>query len=220
MTCGVFLHPVATFCSNCGAPVASASKSNRSFAFALTGAVVAALVLVFVVGRMMLSPSGSGDEVLSINQSAGDESAEVRERDPSDSLPPETLPDQIVVPAATTPITVAPTAPPAAGPVATSPPPAALPVQTVPRVIVTQAPTPEYVEAPSTGSLHRGHKGSRVVDLQRLLRDWGYNVSTDGLFGPGTEDAVIDFQRSQGLEADGYAGPNTLDALYSDFGDY
>ena len=42
----------------------------------------------------------------------------------------------------------------------------------------------------------------------------GYNAGTpDGIFGNGTKNAVISFQKVYGLSADGIAGTNTLDAI-------
>jgi len=49
--------------------------------------------------------------------------------------------------------------------------------------------------------------------LQRSLDRWGFNMTPDGLFGPGTERAVKTFQRRNGLTDDGVVGPRTWDAL-------
>ena len=38
-------------------------------------------------------------------------------------------------------------------------------------------------------------------------------VGADGVFGPGTEQALKQWQRSHGLTADGVAGPQTRQAL-------
>jgi peptidoglycan hydrolase-like protein with peptidoglycan-binding domain len=45
--------------------------------------------------------------------------------------------------------------------------------------------------------------------LQRLLGANGYLVNTDGGFGPKTEQAVMNFQKSKGLKADGIVGVQT-----------
>jgi putative chitinase len=53
-----------------------------------------------------------------------------------------------------------------------------------------------------------------VQDLQQKLKDLGFDPNgVDGNFGPGTKTAVIAFQQSKGLQADGLAGPATLAAL-------
>jgi putative chitinase len=53
-----------------------------------------------------------------------------------------------------------------------------------------------------------------VTNLQQKLKALGFDPNgTDGNFGPGTRKAVIAFQRSKGLQADGIAGPATLAAL-------
>jgi putative chitinase len=56
--------------------------------------------------------------------------------------------------------------------------------------------------------------GSDVVALQQALQAAGFSPGAiDGSFGPGTEAAVLAFQRSEGLAADGIVGPNTAAAL-------
>ncbi len=56
--------------------------------------------------------------------------------------------------------------------------------------------------------LKLGSKGNEVKALQEKL-----NLKADGIFGPLTEEAVKDFQRSNGLEVDGIVGANTLSKL-------
>ena len=56
--------------------------------------------------------------------------------------------------------------------------------------------------------LKLGSKGNEVKLLQEKL-----NLKADGIFGPLTEEAVKDFQRSNGLEVDGIVGDNTLSKL-------
>ena len=63
-------------------------------------------------------------------------------------------------------------------------------------------------------TLRQGSSGPDVTNLQQKLKDLGFDPNgVDGNFGPGTRDAVIAFQQSQGLQADGIAGPATLAAL-------
>src|SRR5260370_18067915 len=65
-------------------------------------------------------------------------------------------------------------------------------------------------------TLRQGSSGPDVTNLQQKLKDLGFDPNgVDGSFGPGTRDAVIAFQQSKGLQADGIAGPNTLAALQS-----
>lgn len=60
-----------------------------------------------------------------------------------------------------------------------------------------------------TGMLRMGSKGAEVRALQTLLTRAGHVVKADGDYGPTTRDAVKDFQRAQGITADGVAGPET-----------
>lgn len=61
------------------------------------------------------------------------------------------------------------------------------------------------------GILERGEAGEDVRRLQTSLAALGlYTGKADGIFGPGTEDAVLAFQRQAGITADGKAGPVTL----------
>ncbi|WP_447894227.1 N-acetylmuramidase domain-containing protein [Vreelandella sp. GE22] len=61
--------------------------------------------------------------------------------------------------------------------------------------------------------LRQGSIGPSVTALQRELNKAGYAISVDGHFGPKTEEAVRNYQRTQGLVADGIAGPKTRSAL-------
>jgi putative chitinase len=64
--------------------------------------------------------------------------------------------------------------------------------------------------------LKQGSSGPDVTSLQQKLKDLGFDPNgVDGNFGPGTRGAVIAFQQSKGLQADGIAGPATLAALQS-----
>lgn len=62
--------------------------------------------------------------------------------------------------------------------------------------------------------LKEDSQGQAVVRLQKQLKKLGFNPGkVDGYFGPATTAAVIAFQKSRGLLADGVAGPRTLTAL-------
>jgi len=63
-------------------------------------------------------------------------------------------------------------------------------------------------------TLKEGSKGEDVLSLQRKLAEKGFSPGAlDGDFGPGTEAAVLAFQQSEGLLADGVVGPRTAAAL-------
>jgi len=62
--------------------------------------------------------------------------------------------------------------------------------------------------------LKEGSNGPAVAKLQARLKKVGFNPGRiDGDFGPATKAALIGFQKSSGLLADGIAGPRTLGAL-------
>jgi murein DD-endopeptidase MepM/ murein hydrolase activator NlpD len=56
-------------------------------------------------------------------------------------------------------------------------------------------------------------RGRDVIEVQKYLETLGYNVSTDGIFGKSTEDAVKDFQNRNKLQIDGIVGGKTLKLL-------
>ena len=70
------------------------------------------------------------------------------------------------------------------------------------------------------GTLRRGDKGEDVRAFQQLLIDQGYLAAggADGSFGSGTEKAVMQFQKDQGLTADGVIWPQTRQLMDHDFG--
>lgn len=62
--------------------------------------------------------------------------------------------------------------------------------------------------------LKQGSSGPDVKALQQQLKDLGFDPNgVDGNFGPGTTKAVIAFQQSKGLQADGKVGPGTQAAV-------
>ena len=57
--------------------------------------------------------------------------------------------------------------------------------------------------------------GTPVQEMQQALKNQGYFTGVvDGYYGEGTENAVRSFQRYNGLQIDGVAGPATLRTLY------
>jgi putative chitinase len=62
--------------------------------------------------------------------------------------------------------------------------------------------------------LKEGDAGPKVKELQQRLSQLGFNPGDiDSQYGPGTEAAVMAFQRSEGLLEDGMVGPRTLERL-------
>jgi hypothetical protein len=62
--------------------------------------------------------------------------------------------------------------------------------------------------------LRLGSRGEDVRAVQQQLRNSVPTLTVDGNFGPRTRDAVIAFQRSRTLPADGIVGPQTWSALF------
>lgn len=59
-----------------------------------------------------------------------------------------------------------------------------------------------------------GSRGDEVTAIQRKLSERGYYFAgIDGIYGKSTENAVINFQKDNGLRIDGIAGGETLKAL-------
>lgn len=59
-------------------------------------------------------------------------------------------------------------------------------------------------------TLKYGSRGNITKLLQEKLVSLGYNTNgVDGIFGSGTKNAVIKYQKSKGLSADGIVGQNT-----------
>lgn len=117
-----------------------------------------------------------------------------------------------------------PTAPPTTrAPLATAPPPTFSPA-TVSSNTSPAATFPPATIAPGSNRCpltdHDPTKVAACGDSTRLVvsvQTWlvciGYDVTPDGTFGIGTYDAVVAFQRSAGLSADGLAGSRTQGAL-------
>jgi lipoprotein-anchoring transpeptidase ErfK/SrfK len=82
---------------------------------------------------------------------------------------------------------------------------------TVPPTTTTTVPP-----AAADGKLEQGEHGDEVAALQARLVELGYWLGTpDGTYGQLTRQAVMAFQKAQGLGRDGVAGPATLAALPS-----
>jgi putative chitinase len=66
-------------------------------------------------------------------------------------------------------------------------------------------------EIEDIGVLRKGSRGEGVQMMQEAL-----GIGADGIFGPGTERKLKEWQASKGLVADGIAGPATLGELLGD----
>lgn len=62
-------------------------------------------------------------------------------------------------------------------------------------------------------TVRQGSRGDAVKTCQERLCAHGFDCDTDGIFGGGTHNAVVSFQRSAGLGADGIVGAGTWAAL-------
>ncbi|KAB3532821.1 LysM peptidoglycan-binding domain-containing protein [Alkaliphilus serpentinus] len=81
----------------------------------------------------------------------------------------------------------------------------------IPRPVTPPPVLPTPVPCPT---LRRTNRGPDVERLQRLLVNAGFDPGPiDGIFGPRTEAAVIAFQESKGLTADGIVGVDTWTAM-------
>ena len=62
--------------------------------------------------------------------------------------------------------------------------------------------------------LSLGSRGERVALIQQRLKDWGYySGDVNGIFGRGTHNAVVRFQRHNNLAVDGQVGKKTAAAM-------
>jgi peptidoglycan hydrolase-like protein with peptidoglycan-binding domain len=98
--------------------------------------------------------------------------------------------------------------PPTAAPPQSTNPPQALPSQPPPAATQSSAPF-----IPPWPVLQQGRDGVNVTALQYQLRHHGQDITADGLFGPVTRQAVMNFQSQKGLVVDGIVGAQTWPAL-------
>ncbi len=69
--------------------------------------------------------------------------------------------------------------------------------------------------APAVNLLRTGDQGTDVRNMQKKLVALGYLTVADGIYGIRTYNAVVNFQKRNGLKADGIAGTMTLNRLNS-----
>jgi putative chitinase len=87
------------------------------------------------------------------------------------------------------------------------------------RIFQLSRPTAQPYDPEKSGEvimafLKEGDSGPKVTELQQRLSQLGFSPGNiDGQYGPGTEAAVMAFQKSEGLLVDGAVGPRTLERL-------
>ena len=69
--------------------------------------------------------------------------------------------------------------------------------------------SPKQTFTVELSTLYRGCTGDEVRALQAQLVGYGYPIIADGIYGAKTENAVMCYQKDNGLAADGIAGPDT-----------
>lgn len=77
----------------------------------------------------------------------------------------------------------------------------------------TTSTKPAYRPYPSGMPVSLGDRGTAVKIVQQVLRERRYVLAADGIFGPITHRAVVDWQRRHRLVADGIVGPKTWHSL-------
>ena len=88
------------------------------------------------------------------------------------------------------------------------------PLPPVPASVMAVTPDPSVPT--SAPVLRAGSRGEEVKELQSRLYTLGYyKGEIDGQFGAGTKEAVIAFQKANGLGADGIVGEETKNILFS-----
>lgn len=58
--------------------------------------------------------------------------------------------------------------------------------------------------------LKQGSRGDEVRAMQEKLKQLGFSIDADGIFGDKTHAAIITMQTVFGYDVDGLAGPATL----------
>lgn len=80
--------------------------------------------------------------------------------------------------------------------------------------MIAAAPMATNAAAPTSQPLHKGIHHTDIKPLQTQLKKlYYYHDPIDGVFGPLTNQAVKEFQKDHGLDADGIAGPETIKSL-------
>ena len=86
--------------------------------------------------------------------------------------------------------------------------------RTLSLVLLLAAVCAAVTQTAAAQSVYWGSKGDLVRQVQQKLQKWGYlKGAADGVFGQDTYEAVVLFQKKNGLTADGVVGTATFRAL-------
>ena len=82
------------------------------------------------------------------------------------------------------------------------------------------SPATAYAEEESSNSdyilIKEGYQGDYAIQVQLRLKDLGYfNYKITNTYGPYTKETMREFQKENGLPADGILGPETAEILFS-----
>lgn len=86
------------------------------------------------------------------------------------------------------------------------------------KALIDEVPIPKTINV-EMDVLKIGDEGNQVETLQILLNGFGYRdndgneLKVDSVFGPKTKEAVINYQKYKGIEADGIVGGLTWNAI-------
>lgn len=81
------------------------------------------------------------------------------------------------------------------------------------KAFVTPKALNETSVATHDDTLKKGDTGSEVTVLQKMLFDLDFNITVDGVFGPGTEKVVKQFQEKRILPVTGIVTPEVFGAI-------
>jgi Putative peptidoglycan binding domain len=79
------------------------------------------------------------------------------------------------------------------------------------KVIRAGKPSADYAPPLQTNAIVIGDP--IIFEAQTILVKWGYRIAIDGNYGRITRNAIMDFQKNNGLKSDGVLGANTIAKL-------
>lgn len=87
-------------------------------------------------------------------------------------------------------------------------------LQTTPEAKVSNVSPSASVPAKELDLPPAGPYKPSAVEIQTALKNAGfYNAEIDGKIGPMTKKSIVEFQKTNGLQADGKVGPKTWEVL-------